>query len=377
MFDNSTLATGATAYDVAVIGAGPAGAATALQLARAGCRVLLIERSTFDAPRVGESLAPSVQPLLVELGVWDRFLALGPLPCWGTRSVWGAAEPQVHSHLMSPYGCGWHVDRLRFDRLLAEAAVAAGATLLAGVRLGDCVEQRDGAWRLTVCGGERISQATVRVVVDAAGRGARVSQTLGAKRLVCDRLVGVAVLFGGVPNDSQGYTLVETSADGWWYSAPVGSDRMVVMLMTDGDLGGRGGLMCRANWQVRLQAAHATAARLGDAPAVWGPRVFSAVSQRLHRNDTASRWLAVGDAALAVDPASGSGVVRALRTARAGAEAALELLQRNSCAALESYEADRDREFAHYLRERAMYYGLEQRWHESPFWQRRRLPTQV
>ena len=69
--------------------------------------------------------------------------------------------------------------------------------------------------------------------------------------------------------------------------------------------------------------------------------MFSAVSQRLRRPDRSSPWLAVGEASLAVDPVSGSGVVRALRSARAGAETALAILDGRAHAIAE-YEADRD-----------------------------------
>jgi len=82
----------------------------------------LIERTRFETPRVGESLAPSVQPLLAELGVWQEFLGLQPLPSYGTRSIWGAETPEVHSHMCSQWGCGWHIDRLAFDHMLAESA---------------------------------------------------------------------------------------------------------------------------------------------------------------------------------------------------------------------------------------------------------------
>jgi 2-polyprenyl-6-methoxyphenol hydroxylase-like FAD-dependent oxidoreductase len=73
-----------------------------------------------------------------------------------------------------------------------------------------------------------------------------------------------------------------------------------------------------------------------------------------------TRWLAVGDAALAVDPISGSGVVRALRTAVAAAGAARPALDgaRDSLAA---YDDDRNRECTAYLVERASYYAME-RW---------------
>jgi flavin-dependent dehydrogenase len=374
MFDvNWATSIVAPAFDVAVIGAGPAGAATSLRLAQHGCRVLLVERSAFAAPRVGESLAPSVQPLLTDLGVWDRFLALGPLPSWGTRSLWGDSAPQEHAHLMSPYGCGWHIDRLRFDRMLAEAAVDAGATLCTETRLTACVDD-GGTWRLLLADAAQAGCAddrfTARVIIDATGRGARVAQQLNARRCVFDTLIGVTTLFGNVPDDAQGYTLVETAADGWWYSAPIGGGRLVTMLMTDGDLAGRARLATSENWRVRLQATDATAARVGDATTLWGPRAFSALSQRLCRAG-ASRWLAVGDAALAVDPVSGSGVLRALRTARAGAATALELLQHDALAPIDAYEAERDRECLAYLEERTLYYGVEQRWRDEVFWQRR------
>ena len=113
-------------FDAAVVGAGPAGSATARWLALRGWRVALLERTRFEAPRIGESLAPNVQEPLRELGLWPEFLALAPLPSWGSRSLWGDAAQQSHSHLLNPYGCGWHVDRRAFDHMLAHAAVAAG-----------------------------------------------------------------------------------------------------------------------------------------------------------------------------------------------------------------------------------------------------------
>jgi flavin-dependent dehydrogenase len=372
MFDSiGKEMTDATAFDVAVVGAGPAGSAIASWLAQAGCPVLLIERSTFEAMRVGETLAPSVQPLLTELGVWNDFIALDPLPSWGVRSVWGAEDPQVNSHLMSPYGNGWHIDRKRFDQMLANAAVAAGAILLLRTRLIKCIESGLGTWDLTLSQNQQTCHVTARVVIDATGRGARLAQQLGAKRFVFDALIGVAVLFSNIPSQTNGFALIETSPDGWWYSAPVGGDQLVTMLMTDSDLCGQVNLTLKDNWYTSLQSAPNTAARVGNAPRVYGPRVFSAVSQRLCRTDMNARWLAVGDGALAVDPVSGSGVLRALRTARTGAIAALELLEGNSPDTIENYEADLDHKCTQYLQEHAKYYGMEHRWLDSPFWQRR------
>ena len=134
--------------DIAVVGGGPSGAALARRLAGHGLAVVLLERTQFGNPRVGESLSPAVQPLLAELGVWDEFLAIGPLPSHGTRSVWGSEDVDEHSHVVSPYGCGWHVERVAFDRMLVDAAVASGAELRCGAAVIGCELSDDGWWSI-------------------------------------------------------------------------------------------------------------------------------------------------------------------------------------------------------------------------------------
>ena len=357
-------------FDVAIVGAGPAGAATARRLASRDCRVVLVERSHFDQPRVGESLAPAVQPLLKDLGVWEAFLELRPLPSYGTRSVWGSCTAEEHSHLITPFQQGWHVERLGFDRMLVEAATAAGAQLLPGARVRNC--ESDGSrFILDVLQADRSIPLEAGFVIDATGRGASLATRLGAYREVFDRLVAVAAVIDDPLAGDNCYTLVETTVDGWWYSAPVRADRSVAMLMADGDLVRSAVATDGDRWRRALQLASTTCARVGTGPLRWGPRAFSAVSQRLVRTDGAqSRWLAVGDAALSVDPISGSGVIRALRTAHVAADTAIAALSGDSTA-LATYEDARDEECTTYLTTRAGYYGIERRWAGSPFWDRR------
>ena len=358
--------------DVAVVGAGPAGSATARWLAQAGCRVVLLERSNFDEPRVGESLAPGVQPLLRKLGVWPEFLASAPLPSHGTKSVWGGADVEKYAHLMSPWGSGWHVDRLAFDRMLAQSARAAGAVLRTGVVPVRCDRLADD-WLLTLQSGDGRAGLELRahMLVDATGRGARLARWMGARRFLFDRLVSVVGALDGIDTAQQGYVMVESISDGWWYTAPVPDGRMMTMLMTDADLCGRTRLTSEGEWRRRMREAQATLARTDAGTPSWGPMVFSSVSQRLLRRERSAPWLGVGDAALSVDPISGSGVVRALRTARAAADTALALLVGTAHDAIEAYEVSRDGECGAYLNERAQYYGMEKRWQTSPFWQRR------
>ena len=377
---------GGGVFDAAVVGAGPAGSATARWLALQGWRVALLERTRFEVLRIGESLAPNVQEPLRELDLWSEFLALAPLPSWGTVSLWGDAAQQSHSHLLNPYGCGWHVDRLAFDHMLARAAAAAGASLFEGVVLQRSVH-REGCWWLqttpSTLQGEAPDQTLcARVLIDATGRRAQVARALGAERMLFDRLVGVAVHWAGVDAAEQGHLLVEAAREGWWYSAPLpggaqhDADTMIAMLMTDADLCGRLRLTVAGAWEAALQSTEATRQRLGAAHRLSTPQVQGAYSQRLRRDGAsdAGPWLAVGDATLAVDPISGSGVLRALRTARAAVDTVSELLGRPHAwrGALAAYEAERDKECTNYLLERAQYYAVEQRF-DTPFWQRRQV----
>ena len=373
-------------FDAVVVGAGPAGSATARWLALRGWRVALLERTRFEAPRIGESLAPNVQEPLHDLGLWSEFLALAPLPSWGTRSLWGDDAQQSHSHLLNPYGCGWHVDRRAFDEMLAHAAATAGARLFKGTALQRSVF-REGRWWLQTTADATQGAASeptlcARVLIDATGRRAQVARALGAQRLLFDQLVGVAVQWADIHAAEQGHLLVEAAREGWWYSAPLpGGLRhdarpMITMLMTDADLCGRLHLNAAGRWQAVLQSTRATRQRLGAAHRVSAPQVHCAHSQRLRRDGASDTgpWLAVGDATLAVDPVSGSGVLRALRSARAAADTVSELLERPHTGqeTLAAYEAARDQECTNYLLERAQYYAAEQRF-DTPFWQRRQV----
>jgi flavin-dependent dehydrogenase len=366
-------------FDVAVVGAGPAGSAAARWLAMRGYQVALIERSRFLEPRLGESLAPEVQPLLMQLGVWQDFQRLRPLASYGTRSIWGAETPEEHSHLVSPWGCGWHVERRALDRMLAEAARSAGAMLLCGTTLNKADETGDGwALTLTECSEENsenhMGELHASVVMDATGRAACLGRRVGAQRDLFDHLIAVAVQIDGIRTEHECHVMVESSADGWWYSAPLPADRMMVMFMTDADVCGRSVLASVFGWSLQLKTAPTTQKRVAGKRLLWGPRVCCATSQRLRRYEWSLPWLAIGDAALAVDPISGSGVVRALRSALVGADAAVALLSDRSSRVIETYEAHCDVDCSNYLDERSAYYRIERRWVESLFWKRRVAP---
>lgn len=368
--------------DVAIVGAGPAGSALARRLALQGCRVALIERSRFDAPRIGESLAPGIKPALQAIDAWDAFLALGPLPSWGVSAHWGAGDgPQTHSHIFSAHGCGWHVDRRRFDRMLAQRAVDAGAELRVGAAVRD-VQAVGDDWRLAVKTDDGATASLcARVVVDATGRRALLGRKLGATRIAFDRLVGVAAHLRLPDRDARQHLRVEAIASGWWYFAPLPEgaaaepDAILAMLMTDADLCADARLQRPGPWLAHLRESAFGRALVRANEAIPTLRTHCAGSHRMRRDPASmqasmhARWLAVGDAALAVDPISGSGVPRALRSAKAAAATVLAMLRGETSVA--AHERERDVECTRYLFERAAYYADEDRWPEATFWRRR------
>jgi choline dehydrogenase-like flavoprotein len=86
-------------FDIAVVGGGPAGTATAIPLSRIGYSVLVLEATSYQRLRSGETLPPTIAERLQRLGVFDLFLRQGYPPAAGIVSVWGKSQLQVNDFL--------------------------------------------------------------------------------------------------------------------------------------------------------------------------------------------------------------------------------------------------------------------------------------
>jgi flavin-dependent dehydrogenase len=358
---------------VVIAGGGPGGAASAIALARLGLHATVLEASAGPAAKAGECLPPNVNPLLHELGLANRLRRDGHFPSYGNRSVWGTATPVESDFLFGVHGEGWHLDRRRFESLLAEIAREHGTDWRCGHRLEDCC-WRDRSWELRVRTDRGFDVLSADFVIDATGRAARVARRQGARRVRYDRLVGVAtVLQSDGAGITDSFTLVEAVASGWWYSAPLADAGLTVVYMTDGDLLERTAVD-PAGWQVLLRKAEQTRSRVcrGGYRLVEPPRVVPADTSRIVPA-VGVCWLAVGDAAAAYDPLSSYGIGSALGTGYYAAEAITEAAAGRPGAA--AYGALIDRAFDGYLARYREQYALERRWPTEPFWRRRQLPS--
>jgi flavin-dependent dehydrogenase len=119
------VAAAATQWDVAVIGAGPAGALAATLLARRGLKTLLVERRTFPRYKVcGACLNPLSLSLLASAGLEHVIADAVPLDRFCLQSRAGTLELDLPGSVS--------LSREQLDARLAQAAINAGATFLSG-----------------------------------------------------------------------------------------------------------------------------------------------------------------------------------------------------------------------------------------------------
>ncbi len=329
--------------EILVIGAGVAGATFARRVAAAGRSTILVHRPDVARPFLETLDAKHVPATPTAALAWR---------CTEHRALWGAGEEVTWPALLNPNGADWFVDRSRLDAALRELAIAEGALGLEG--LAPTPVRRDDIWSTEIDG----RQVSAAFLVDATGRRGLVSRRLGARRRELDRLVGITAPRLETAQPDTGVRIV-AAPGGWWYAGP-GAQGNFAIYFTDGDLGH----LAAARGELGTLARQTTATmgwRLGPSE-----KPFSAASGALDQA-TGPGWLAVGDAALSVDPLSASGLSNAIILAELAAERWLS-------GRLDAYSDDHRRLAAAYLDARAAVYGRERRYQAHPFW-RRRSPT--
>jgi len=369
--------------DVVIVGGGPAGAAVALALARSGVSPIVLESQSSPRLKVGECLPPNINPLLDHFGLTERLRERGNLTSPGNQFVWGSDSLEERNFIFGTAGDGWRLDRQAFEEELMCAAVEEGARWRSGRRLVTCSREKPGRLKLLVKGPDGVETYRADFVVDATGRKAQLARSLGARRVVYDRLIGIASYFPGLtgketPSEEDSFTLVEAVDSGWWYSSRLPDGKLIAVYMSDGDLlDHKGSIVPRQadGWLALLNQAKYTCRRTcrygGGLPTP--PRILAAHTVRL-TTVGGNGWLAVGDSAAGFDPLASHGISMAMGSGFHAASAIVDYLNGRHDA-LRAYERLIDRAFAHYLLMRHDAYSREQRWSHEPFWHRRHAPA--
>jgi flavin-dependent dehydrogenase len=365
----------APAYQVVILGGGPAGCATALALRRRGVAgILVVEAGDYGAIRVGESIPPDARLLLGRLGVWPAFLEQGHEPCLGSCSAWGGDALGYNDFLFNPHGNGWHLDRRRFDAFLARQVAASGAEFSAGTRFSGAERAGAGGFTLRLAASDGSARTVgARFVVDATGSRSRFARLMGARWRFHDRLSYVAA-FLAAPADVSRLTMLEATEYGWWYAARLPGDRLTVGAASDPEIIKGAGLHAPERWLAHLEATRYLSRELAGCDFSVQCTLARVAPSFVLDRACGPGWLAVGDAAAAYDPISSQGIYKALFDGLQAAEAIAAWLG-GDAGPLHDYHASIAARFADYLRNRNYFYQLEQRWPAAPFWRRRRERT--
>lgn len=366
---------------VAIIGGGPAGALTALQLARRGVASTVLEAAPTFASKVGETLAPNCSQLFAQLGLSHLLQDPAHLHCHGNQYLWGSDKAQEKPFLAQTQAHGWHVDRARLEAQLAQVAQASG---LVEWRMDSKLQHAENAtpdapWQLQLEQHGREQQMQADFVVDASGRSGKIARSVAMPRVQLDRLVGLANCYH-LPHEASAHVLqyasIEAVEYGWWYCAPLSQQRLVTIFMSDNDLMPKMMRSSTGYWQalqrtslLRDHLQHLMPGGPGAIDREREPLARLASSSYLEQI-TGTNWLAVGDAAYAYDPISSYGITAALGAGFYAGNAIADHLQGKK-EALAAYRFVQMQAYRAYLEMLENQYALETRWPDSPFWQRR------
>lgn len=326
-------------YDAIIVGARCAGASTAMLLSRAGLRVLAVDRQSYGSDAL--STHALMRPAVMQLSRWGLLQPLiqsGAPVIRSTTFHYGEQEVTVPIRLEPNIPGLIAPRRAVLDRILVDAARAAGATVLHDTPVHDLIFDRHGRVRGIVLrdASGQTREASADLVIGADGLGSFVARKVEARTLVQGRC-SVAHVFG--------YASAPALSGYHWY---FGRNLSGGMIPTND------GLACivasipteRFDMEFRFDLSAAQLALASLAPGlrslVFGNggerlKAFRGAPGRL-RQAYGPGWMLVGDAGFFRDPLTSHGISDALRDAEGAATAILSCRE----SALQEFQEVRD-----------------------------------
>lgn len=310
-------------YDVAVIGAGPAGSMAAKKAARSGAEVVIFE----EHPRAGWPV--QCAGLLGVRAMEEAELAVGHRAIRPVRGAKVVSPGGVQLTFRAPETKAWVVDRRIFDRALLAEAARSGADVMMASPVTD-LARAGGRTVLTVGRGPDRRKVEAKVAISADGAGARIARRAGI-RPPREILSSAQV---EVPFEVEDPEMVEVFLGrdvapgffGWAIPASEGLARV--------------GLSCRNNacpYLKRLLKSPPIRSRIRGGPL---HLAFGGLPLGPPPSTVADGIIAVGDAAGQVKPTSGGGIYPGLVSAKIAGEVAAAAAREgdSSAARLSEYQ---------------------------------------
>jgi menaquinone-9 beta-reductase len=326
--------------DVLIAGAGPAGCLAAIVLARAGVRVLLVDRARFPRDKLcGDTVNPGALAVLARHGVPAADAGLPVNGMLVTGPAGARVEGRYPAHLT-----GRALTRRAFDYAMLQSAARAGASIEEGALVeAPLLGSRTGAAvagvRLQGAGSPR--DVAARLVIAADGRASRLARALSLARFPRrPRRWAVGAYFEGVAGLGPRGEM-HLRAGHYVGVAPLpGGLANVCVVTADRQRLRRADEVLRGT----LRADGALAARFARARMVTPPVTLGPLAVDASAAGVPGLVLA-GDAAGLIDPMTGDGLRFALRGAELAAIEVLRSLEAGDGNAFTRLEAARRREF--------------------------------
>jgi flavin-dependent dehydrogenase len=324
-----TLSDSQDSCDVLVIGGGPAGATTASMLAERGIRVVLLEKSRHPRFHIGESLLPANLPLLDRLGVGGKVRAIG-MEKWAAEFVspWDGRRQEFEFadswDKSMPYA--YQVRRSEFDEILIRRAAELGAEVIEGCRVTDVEFSADGrATRVHAQDDAGIARSwCADFVVDASGRDTFLGNRLQAKqRNKKHSSAAIYAHFRGARRHAgkrEGNISIFWFDHGWFWFIPLADGATSVGAVVWPSYLKTRDKPVREFFLDTIALCPPLAELLGEASLaseVEATGNYSYACDRTHGRN----YLLVGDAYAFIDPVFSSGVMLAMQSGMAAAEA--------------------------------------------------------
>ncbi len=375
-----TAGRAAQAYDVIVVGGGPAGATMAWALATQGVRVAIVERATFPRDKVcGDYIEPGGLRLLARMGVLPEIESGERLKITRNRVYFGPkllyrGDIQYYDNPDDTLNYGLVVARREFDAILLQAARDAGADVFtqATVRV---VTREKGLVTVEATVGDQTLTLCAPLVVGADRTESTVAKHMGLRR-TDRRHIGVAqrAYVRGVEIDGGEATVWfdEEIAPGYGWMFPMPGGLANVGVGFSSETSQRFGLPVREAFDralARLRIRHpgCAHAELASRPIGGVVKTYGGID-RNHFDG----GLLIGDAGSFVDPLTGEGITHGMESAILALPTLLDALERGRFDADDLATFDRD--FRNYfdpaMRYLALSGALVSNRHLSEFWLR-------